>query len=65
MIGERQDVHDDRGRRAARRRTLHVPQPGSTAALRPSQRRAAEHRAERDRERAVERWLRRIAERVP
>ena len=54
MTGER-TFHEER------RKPLRVSQPRSTAALRPSQRRAAEHRAAGDREQAVERWLRRLA----
>ena len=40
------------------RRTLRVPQPDSTAALRPSQRRAAENRATlARRSRSIEQWV--------
>src|SRR5215210_2520474 len=42
-------MRDDPTTHDQRRSTLQVPQPRSTIALRPSQRRAAEHRAERDR----------------
>jgi hypothetical protein len=56
-------MRDDPTTHDKRRSALQVPQPRSTIALRPSQRRAAEHRAERDRELAVERWLRRIGRR--
>ena len=45
------------------RKPLRLPQPHSTAGLRPSQRRAAERRATFDRERAAEHWLRRLARR--
>ena len=63
MVGERESVHDDQQARERRRSTLKLAQPRSMAALRPSQRRAAEHRAERERELAVELWLRRITRR--
>ena len=45
------------------RKPLRPPQPSATAGLRPSQRRAAEHRATLKRERAAEHWLRRLARR--
>jgi len=43
------------------RRPIRPAQPASTAGLRPSQRRAAEHRASFERSRAAEHWLRRLA----
>jgi hypothetical protein len=43
------------------RRTRRFGQPESTAALRPSQRRAAHNRAARREQRSVGYWLRRIA----
>jgi hypothetical protein len=43
------------------RRPVRPRQPQSMAALRPSQRRAAEHRAALERERAAETWLRRLS----
>jgi hypothetical protein len=57
MIGERERVQNER----PARRPIRPSQPQSMAALRPSQRRAAEHRATRDHERVVEHWLRRLA----
>jgi hypothetical protein len=45
------------------RKPLRPPQPHSTAGLRPSQRRAEEHRATLQRELAAEHWLRRLARR--
>jgi hypothetical protein len=50
------------GNQAQRRthRALPVGQPESLAALRPSQRRAAQNRAERDRQHSIEVWLRRL-----
>ena len=42
------------------RKPLRPSQPHSTAGLRPSQRRAAEHRATLQRERAAEHWLNRL-----
>jgi hypothetical protein len=57
MIGERERVQNER----PARRPLRPGQPPSMAALRPSQRRAAEHRATLEHERAVEHWLRRLA----
>jgi hypothetical protein len=42
------------------RRTLRVNQPESTAALRPSQRRAAQGRAALSERHSVEHWLRRF-----
>jgi hypothetical protein len=42
------------------RRTLRVGQPESTAALRPSQRRAAQGRAALSERPSVEHWLRRF-----
>jgi hypothetical protein len=59
MLDEREHVHEKR----PPRRPIAIGQPSSTAALRPSQRRAAEHRRLVARERAVERWLRRLARR--
>jgi len=56
MIGDRQREQPE-GRT---RRPLRVRQPQSMAALRPSQRRAAEHRAALERERAAGNWLRRL-----
>jgi hypothetical protein len=46
--------------RAEPRRTLRVGQPESTAALRPSQRRAAQGRAALTERHSVEHWLRRF-----
>jgi hypothetical protein len=43
------------------RRTRRFGQPESTAALRPSQRRAARNRAARREQGSVEYWLRRLA----
>jgi hypothetical protein len=61
MVGEREQVPDTVARRA--RAALRVRQPESTAALRPSQRRAEERRAALEREHTVEHWLRRLARR--
>jgi hypothetical protein len=47
------------GSRAVRR-TRRFGQPESTAALRPSQRRAATNRTARREQRSVEYWLRRL-----
>jgi hypothetical protein len=55
MTGERERVQNE-SRRAVRPR-----QPPSLTGLRPSQRRAAEHRATLARERAAEHWLSRLA----
>jgi hypothetical protein len=44
----------------AQRRALPIGQPESLAALRPSQRRAAQNRAARERRRSTELWLRRL-----
>jgi hypothetical protein len=43
------------------RRTRRFGQPESTAALRPSQRRAARNRTAEREQRSVEYWLRRLA----
>jgi hypothetical protein len=48
-------------REGAKRRPLRVRQPESMAALQPSQRRAAEHRADLSRRRSVMDSLRRLA----
>jgi hypothetical protein len=58
MVRERSDSS-----RAVRgtRRTLNVGQPASTAALRPSQRRAAQGRAALSQRHSVEHWLRRFS----
>jgi hypothetical protein len=58
MVRERSDSS-----RAVRgtRRTLKVDQPASTAALRPSQRRAEQGRAALSRRHSVEDWLRRFS----
>jgi hypothetical protein len=59
---ERERVRADAPARRTRA-PLRIRQPESTAALRPSQRRAAERRAALDREHSVEHWLRRLARR--
>jgi hypothetical protein len=56
MTGERERVQYES------RRPVRPRQPQSLAGLRPSQRRAAEHRATLARERAAEHWLSRLAE---
>jgi hypothetical protein len=60
MVSEREHSQSDKAERPARR-PVQVGQPHSTAALRPSQRRAAERRAVLEREQSVEHWLRRLA----
>ena len=62
MVSESERVKGDKAARRAQH-PLRVRQPESTAALRPSQRRAQERRAALEREHSVEHWLRRLARR--
>jgi hypothetical protein len=57
VVRERSQV--DRAERGTRR-TLRIAQPESTAALRPSQRRAAQGRAALSERHSAEDWLRRL-----
>jgi hypothetical protein len=61
-VRERSQSHHAERRR---RRVLHVDQPLSTAALLPSQRRAAQGRTALDQQPPVEHWLRSLSHLMP
>jgi hypothetical protein len=61
-VGERSQADHAERRRV---RVLRVAQPPSTAALEPSQRRAAQGRAALDQQQPVEHWLRSLSHLMP
>ena len=61
MVVRMADIEQRPRPERAARRTRRFEQPGSTAALRPSQRRAARNRAALREQRSAGIWLRRLA----